>query len=41
MFAEKDDLDTMVRGMRRTREVFACSPQRELVEGEMAPGDRR
>ncbi|HVV92352.1 MAG TPA: choline dehydrogenase [Hyphomicrobiales bacterium] len=38
MFAEKIDLDTMVRGIRATREVYATSPMRELIERELTPG---
>jgi choline dehydrogenase len=38
MFAEKIDLDTMVRGVRATREVFAEAPLRDMVDHEIAPG---
>jgi choline dehydrogenase len=38
MFVMQDDLDTMVRGVRACRELFAQSPLREMVDREVFPG---
>jgi len=38
MYAEKDDLDTMVRGVRACRDLFRHSPLREMIEREVSPG---
>ncbi|MEX0589711.1 MAG: GMC oxidoreductase [Xanthobacteraceae bacterium] len=32
------DLDTMLRGVRRCREMFGQEPLRGIIEGELAPG---
>jgi choline dehydrogenase len=39
MFSEPDDLATMVRGLRACRAIYAQSPQREMIERELYPGD--
>jgi choline dehydrogenase len=39
MFEVKDDLDTMVRGLRASRDIYRQSPQREMIEREIFPGD--
>jgi choline dehydrogenase len=39
MFSERADLDTMIRGVRACREIYRRSPQREMVDHEIAPGD--
>jgi choline dehydrogenase len=39
MFAVKEDLDTMVRGLRACREIYRQSPQREMIEREIFPGE--
>jgi choline dehydrogenase len=38
MFAEPADLDTMLRGVRAAREIFAQAPLRALCGEEIAPG---
>src|SRR5258706_1646069 len=38
MFAVDEDLATMVRGLRISREIYRQSPQRELIEREVFPG---
>jgi len=39
MFTAADDMVTMIRGIRASRDVFRSSPQRELVSRELFPGD--
>jgi choline dehydrogenase len=39
MFTVKDDLDTMVRGLRACREIYRQTSQREMIERELLPGD--
>jgi len=41
MFAEKSDLDTMVRGVRACRELYAQKPLADMIECELAPGDAK
>ena len=38
LLTEQADLDTMVRGVRRCREVFAQEPLAGMIEREIAPG---
>jgi choline dehydrogenase len=40
MYDVASDLDTMVRGVRATRNIFRQAPLRDMVEREFAPGDR-
>jgi choline dehydrogenase len=39
MYAVREDLDTMVRGLRACREIYRQSPQREMVAREIFPGE--
>ena len=39
MYAVREDLDTMVRGLRACRDIYRQSPQREMVERELFPGE--
>lgn len=39
IFGEPEDLDTMVRGVRACRAIYRESPQRDMVERELYPGD--
>jgi len=39
MFTVSEDIATMVRGIRASRDVFGRSPQRDLIERELFPGD--
>ncbi|MBV8912071.1 MAG: choline dehydrogenase, partial [Acetobacteraceae bacterium] len=39
MFTAPDDIATMIRGIRACRDIFGRSPQRELIERELFPGD--
>ena len=36
--AEREDLDTLLRGLREARRIYATRPQAELIEREVAPG---
>ena len=38
MFGVKDDLDTIVRGVRMSRDIFAQKPLANLLEDEITPG---
>ena len=38
MFGEQDDLATMIRAVRRCREIYAQAPLRDLIRRELAPG---
>ncbi len=38
MFGEQADLDTMIRAIRYSRELFTHKPLADLVEGELSPG---
>ena len=39
MFAEPEDLATMIRGVRACREIYRQRPQSDMVECELYPGD--
>ncbi|MDF2118956.1 GMC family oxidoreductase N-terminal domain-containing protein [Roseiarcaceae bacterium H3SJ34-1] len=41
MFGETSDLDTMVRGVRACRNLYAQSPLRDMIDRELAPGDAK
>jgi choline dehydrogenase len=36
--AEREDLETLVRGLREARRIYAIRPQADLIEREIAPG---
>jgi choline dehydrogenase len=36
--AEREDLDTLVRGLRAARRIYGTRPQADLIEREVAPG---
>jgi choline dehydrogenase len=36
--AEREDLDTLIRGLRTARRIYATHPQAELIEREVSPG---
>lgn len=36
--SHQDDLDTMIKGVRRLREVFSCEPLKSLLSREVLPG---
>jgi choline dehydrogenase len=38
MYAEKEDLDTMVRGVRACRNLFGHRPLRDIIDREVMPG---
>ncbi len=38
MFAERADMDTMIRALKFSREIFAQAPLRKLLTHELAPG---
>jgi len=38
MFAESDDLATMVRAVKASRDIYAQSPLREMIHSESLPG---
>jgi choline dehydrogenase len=38
MFAEQADLETMIRAIRYSRDLFSYKPLSDLVEGELTPG---
>ena len=38
MFGEQADLDTMIRAIRYSRELFTHKPLADLVQGELSPG---
>ncbi|MBM3607755.1 MAG: choline dehydrogenase [Alphaproteobacteria bacterium] len=38
MFAERADVETMVRALRISRDIFARAPLRDLLTSEIAPG---
>jgi choline dehydrogenase len=38
MFGEREDLDTMIRAIRYSRELFTHKPLADLVERELSPG---
>jgi choline dehydrogenase len=40
MFGEQADLDTMIRGIRYSRELFTHKPLADLVERELSPGPK-
>ena len=39
MFAEKSDLDTMVRAVKMAREIYRQKPLDEILTGEVFPGE--
>jgi len=39
MYAEPDDMATMVRGIRASREVYGQKPMADMIERELLPGD--
>ncbi len=39
MLTEKADMDAMVVALKMSRELFAQSPQRDLIEKELLPGE--
>lgn len=40
MFGEQEDLDTMIRAIRYSRELFKYKPLADLVDGELSPGPK-
>jgi choline dehydrogenase len=40
MFGEQEDLDTMIRAIRYSRELFTHKPMADLVNGELSPGPK-
>src|SRR5205085_330306 len=36
--AEREDLDTLVRGFREARRIYAIPPQADLIDRQIAPG---
>ena len=40
MFGEKEDLDTMIRAIRYSRELFTHKPLADMVTGELSPGPK-
>jgi choline dehydrogenase len=38
MFGEREDLETMIRAVRYSRELFTHKPLADLVDGELSPG---
>jgi choline dehydrogenase len=38
IFAEQEDVDTAIRGIRRARDLYAQAPQARLISGEILPG---
>jgi choline dehydrogenase len=40
MFGEQEDLDTMIRAIRYSRELFTHKPLADLVTGELSPGPK-
>jgi choline dehydrogenase len=38
MYQEPQDMDCMIRGIRKCRELFAQSPLREMIASEVFPG---
>ena len=36
--AEREDLDTLMRGLREARRIYGTRPQTDLIESEVAPG---
>ncbi len=41
MYAEPEDMATMIRGVRACRDIFSRSPLREMIEREVFPGADR
>jgi choline dehydrogenase len=41
MYAEPEDMATMIRGLRACRDIFSRSPLAEMVEREQSPGSDR
>jgi choline dehydrogenase len=39
MFDDREDIDTMLRGVRVCRDIYGRNPLRELIEREVLPGD--
>lgn len=38
VLAEREDLETLVRGLREARRIYAIRPQADLIDREIAPG---
>jgi choline dehydrogenase len=39
LFAEREDVDDMIRALRIARDIYRTEPQRSLIESELFPGE--